>query len=116
MDSHPKLLTSHTRGELPSWNRPGFSRRAPDVRRLTRDQFTEPQPLENRDRVEESGGSDKTDFVRSFEASGHQSRIVQLEKNIEFLKLQHRDTLQQLHKEIERLKTENKGRIIKASI
>lgn len=37
------------------------------------------------------------------------SRIEQLEKNIIFLKQQHRETLQQLHEEIERLKNENRG-------
>lgn len=109
MASFPKLCSSHPRGELPSWSRPGFTRRAPDVRRLKRDQFIEQLSQENRDALDESGTSDKMESARGAEAGGYQSKIVQLEKNIEFLKQQHRDTLQQLHKEIERLKTENRG-------
>ncbi len=36
-------------------------------------------------------------------------RILQLEKNVLFMREQHKDTLSQLHTEIERLKNENRG-------
>ncbi len=38
------------------------------------------------------------------------ARVVQLEKNIIFLKQQQDETLCELHKEIERLRTENRGK------
>ena len=42
-------------------------------------------------------------------ARGAESRASQLEKDMTFLKSQHRDTLIKLHEEVERLKKRNKG-------
>ena len=42
------------------------------------------------------------------EVDMHQ-KVLQLEKNMTFLRQQHRETLQQLHREIERLKKDNRG-------
>ena len=87
------------RGCLPSWNRPGLSRRSgTDVRKLVRDQLPTVSST--------AASSGEGEGVANFQ---HTNRIVQLEKNILFLKQQHHDTLEQLHKEIEWLKKENKG-------
>ncbi len=87
------------RGRLPSWNRPGLCRRSgTDVRKLSRDQLS-PVFSTSADGGTESGG----------EGDYHATRVVQLEKNILFLKQQHNETLEQLHSEIERLKKENRG-------
>lgn len=86
-------LSSH-RGRLPSWNRPGLSLKSgADVRKLTRDQLP-PIALQT--------GHDVA-------GSKSLARIVQLEKNVMFLKQQHHETLGHLHKEIERLRNENRG-------
>ena len=43
------------------------------------------------------------------EPRGADSKASQLEKDMTFLKSQHRDTLVKLHEEVERLKRRNKG-------
>jgi copper oxidase (laccase) domain-containing protein len=89
-------------GRLPSWNRPGLCRRSgADVRKLSRDQLP-PIPLQ----TSTSGVADKEVFQTNSKAL---ATIVQLEKNIIFLKQQHQETLEQLHKEIETLRNENRG-------
>lgn len=87
---------------LPSWKRPGLPKKSSIVGTMVRDKSLSPS---------QAGGSfDSIGSVyEGSEGGGVQQRIFQLEKNIIFLKQQHRDTLQQLHKEIERLKIENRG-------
>ena len=85
MSLYPKLWSESPRRQLPSWSRPGLSRRPLNVGTLVRDA----PPAE-------------------FEANKH-DRVQQLEKNLIFLKQQHHETLRQLHEEIERLKNENRG-------
>ena len=92
MSLYPKLWSDSPRRQLPSWSRPALSKRPLNVGTLIRDV---PQ-------------------VTELEASPHKpaTRIQQLEKNIIFLKQQHRETLQHLHEEIEGLKNENRGIIL----
>lgn len=87
------------RGNLPSWNRPGLCRRVgADVRKLARDQLS---PIS----LQTSAGKDQA-------TSKELARIVQLEKNILFLKQQHQETLEQLHKEVEKVRNENRGEFL----
>ena len=72
----------------PSWKRPGLTKAATLVGTLSKDAVYH---------------EDTTQL------SGARQRILQLEKNVLFLRERHRDTLEQLHKEIERLKAENRG-------
>ena len=89
-------------GRLPSWKRPGLPKKSSIVGTLVRDKSLSPSHV--------GGSFDSIGSVcEGSEGGGVQQRIFQLEKNILFLKQQHRDTLQQLHKEIERLKIENRG-------
>ena len=82
-------------GRLPTWNRPGLCRKSgADVRKLARDQST-PISLQ-------SSAKDQA-------TSKELSRVVQLEKNVLFLKQQHQETLEQLHREVEKLRSENRG-------
>lgn len=91
------------RGRLPSWNRPGLCRKSgADVRKLAKDQ------LPSISRSAASGAGEDDEFQAK---SKELAKVVQLEKNILFLKQQHHETLGQLHKEIERLRTENRGRL-----
>ena len=53
--------------------------------------------MHSRDSVERGGGEEK------------RRRIEHLERNIMFLRQQHKETLQHLHSETERLKKENRG-------
>lgn len=90
------------RGRLPSWNRPGLCRRSgTDVRKLARDQLP---PIS-----QQPSPGDGEMFQANSKAL---ATIVQLEKNMIFLKQQHHDTLQQLHKEIEGLRSENRGKLL----
>ena len=72
----------------PSWKRPGLTKTATLVGTLSQD---------------------RADHEGDTELSGARQRILQLEKNVLFLREQHRDTLEQLHKEVERLRAENRG-------
>lgn len=86
MALYPKLWSDSPRHQLPSWSRPSLSKRPLNVGTLVRDASP------------------------AAEVEAHRpNRVQQLEKNIIFLKQQHRETLQQLHEEIERLKNENRG-------
>lgn len=89
------------RGRLPSWHRPGLCRRSgTEVRKLARDQLT-PE-------ISQSDSAAKQN--ETFQSNSRElARIVQLEKNILFLKKQHDETLGELHKEVERLRAENRG-------
>ena len=87
MSLYPKLWSDSPRRQLPSWSRPSLSKRPLNAGTLSRDV----PPVKN-------------DLPAS--------RIQQLEKNIIFLKQQHRETLQHLHEEIERLKNENRGKLL----
>ncbi len=71
----------------PSWRRPGLAHKNSLRGTLSRD-----------DPVQESS-----------ELSNAAQRLCHLEKNLLFLREQHKETLEQLHKEIERLKMENRG-------
>ena len=90
MSLQPKLWSQSPRRQLPSWSRPGLSRRSLNVGTLARD--VAPARAGPEFHVHESP-----------------SRVRQLEKNVIFLEKQHRETLQQLHEEIERLKNVNRG-------
>ena len=91
MSLYPKLWSDSPRRQLPSWSRLALSKRPLNAGTLVRDV---PQVIE-------------------FEAHKPATRIQQLEKNIIFLKQQHRETLQHLHEEVERLKNENRGKLSK---
>ena len=93
------------RTQLPSWRRPGLYKRGSDaVKTLQRDTLLPLSPLTHSSfTTRDSEGADGR------EGGGAQHhKVTQLEKNIVFLKQQHRETLEQLHKEIERLKKENR--------
>lgn len=90
MSLQPKLWSQPARRQLPSWSRPGLSKRSLNVGTLARDVA----PIH--------AGPE-------FHVHESPSRVKQLEKNVIFLKQQHRETLQQLHEEIERLKNVNRG-------
>lgn len=89
-------------GRRPSWKRPGLLNKSSVIGTLARDKLLSPRSDGLCNSAESTNNCDEGSGVS-------QQRIGQLEKNITFLKLQHRDTLQQLHKEIERLKIENRG-------
>ena len=91
MSLYPKLWSESPRRQLPSWSRPALSKRPLNAGTLVRDA---PQAAD-------------------FEVH-KPSRVQQLEKNIIFLKQQHRETLQHLHEELERLKNENRGKLNKS--
>lgn len=94
------------RGRLPSWNRPGLCKRSgADVRKLPRDKLP-PISLQTTDSSALGAGKGEEFFQANSKAL---ATIVQLEKNLLFLKQQHHETLEQLHKEIERLRNENRG-------
>lgn len=85
------------RSHLPAWNRTGLCRKSGiDIRKLARDRLTPVIALEEN--------------AERLHCTPANMRVVKLEKNIVFLKQQHRDTLQQLHKEIEQLKMANRGK------
>lgn len=94
------------RGRLPSWNRPGLCRKSgADVRKLARDQLP-PIALQTSTTSAPAGPGVGKDEAQANSIA--LARIVQVEKNILFLKQQHHDTLEQLHKEIEWLRNENR--------
>ena len=98
------MMTSQLshRGRLPAWNRPGLCRRSgTEVRNLARDQLSP---------VSLSTDSETTKEKEVCQSNSRElARVVQLEKNIIFLKQQHNEVLGELHKEVERLRIENRG-------
>ena len=91
MSLSPKLLSDSPRRQLPSWSRPCLTKRSLNVGKLSKD-----APV-------------STHHSKELTVPEPPSRVHQLEKNVIFLKQQHRETLQQLHEEIERLKNQNRG-------
>ena len=107
MASHDNGMLETSRmfkaGNFPSWARPGLGGRG---------RTSYPKPL-TRDRLKPI--SKETIPRRPFELMDGRSvadithqKLAQREKDISFLKTQHRDVLRGLHSEIERLKAENK--------
>lgn len=47
-------------------------------------------------------------------AEGQEQRLASLQRSLEFVQQQHRDTLQRLHAEIDHLRRENKGDVMSA--
>lgn len=89
-------FVSSSRSHLPAWNRTGLCRKSgTDVRKLARDGLS---PVIG-----------STEQLQCTSGSTLKGRVVQLEKNMLFLKQQHHDTLEHLHKEIEKLKRVNRG-------
>ena len=96
-EAQSQRWTEHHRTQLPGWKRPALCRIG-GASTLSRDK---PSRVDAR----EVGG--KSCRVETSQ------KVLQLEKNISFLRQQHRDTLQQLHREIERLKKDNRGQCAK---
>lgn len=94
--------TNHHRTQLPGWTRPALCR-IEGVKTLSRDKL----PPGRSSQVSVMGVR-ATGSERGTEVDMHQ-KVLQLEKNMAFLRQQHKDTLQQLHREIERLKKDNRG-------
>ena len=94
-EAQSQRRTEHHRTQLPGWKRPALCRIG-GASTLSRD-----KPCSSRVDAREVEG----------ESCGVETsqKVLQLEKNISFLRQQHRDTLQQLHREIERLKKDNRG-------
>ncbi|CAB1425410.1 unnamed protein product [Pleuronectes platessa] len=94
---------------LPHWTRvgrPGKPRHVPAANHhLHPHHLHHLQPLPGVPSVQRGAG-------RAEELPGHSDpdpRVVSLEKNIQFLQRQHKETLERLHAEIEYLRRENKG-------
>ncbi|KAG7476373.1 hypothetical protein MATL_G00082180 [Megalops atlanticus] len=82
---------------LPHWSRVGSLDKAYYPRPIPRDRL---QPLPN-PRCEDSRGA-------SYAQGDMDTRVASLERDIQFLQLQHKDTLEKLHRELDELKRENK--------
>ncbi|XP_071321784.1 coiled-coil domain-containing protein 74B isoform X3 [Trachinotus anak] len=86
---------------LPHWTRVGRLGKPCSPRRLPAQQ---PQPLPVIPAADRGGG-------RAAELSGHSDtdpRVASMQRNIQFLQQQHKETLERLHAEIEYLRRENK--------
>lgn len=94
-EAQSQRWTEHHRTQLPGWKRPALCR-IRGASTLSRD-----KPCSSRVGAREVRGESG--------GAGTNQKVLQLEKNIAFLRQQHRDTLQQLHREIERLKKDNRG-------
>lgn len=103
MASSTSEATNHHRTQLPGWTRPALCR-IEGVKTLSRDKL----PPGRSSQVSVMGVRATGSERGGTEVDMHQ-KVLQLEKNMAFLRQQHKDTLQQLHREIERLKKDNRG-------
>ena len=101
MATQPLSDNLRSRSQLPSWNRSGLGARASTIKTLSRDRLSLASQAQAS--LEHSPAGARAE--RSHEGQ----RVLQLEKNIMFIKRQHLETLRQLHEETERLKKENRG-------
>lgn len=85
-------------GQFPSWARPGLGGRG---------RTSYPKPL-TRDRLKPISKGTTFELMDGRSVPDITQKLAQREKDISFLKTQHRDVLRGLHSEIERLKAENK--------
>lgn len=93
---------------FPQWPRVNNFDKARYPKPFLKDRL-QPLPNPSLDRRRDSMDSDDRELDNGDSLQNPQIRIQHLEKNLNFLRSQHREVLDNLHEEIDDLKRENKG-------